>query len=54
MLGGPASFYIPNMEAENDFIVALIIILHDRKLYRCMTQDGESMSDGNCSVAANK
>ena len=54
MLGGPASFYISNMEAENDFVVALIIILHDRRLYRCMTQDGESMGDGNCFVAANK
>ena len=54
MLGGPASFYIPNIEAEDDFVVAAIIILHDRKLYRCITQDGESMGDGNCFVAANK
>ena len=54
MVGGPASFYIPSMEAQNDFVVAAIIISHDRKLYRCITQDGESMGDGNCFVAANK
>jgi hypothetical protein len=54
MLGGPVSFYIPNMEAQNDFVVAAIIILHDQKLYRCIAQDGESMGDGNCFVAANK
>jgi len=54
MVGGPASFFIPNTETEDDFVVAAIIILHDRKLYRCITQDGESMGDGNCFVAANK
>ncbi len=54
MLGGPVSFYIPNTEAEDDFVVGAIIILHDRKLYRCITRDGESMGDGNCYVAANK
>ena len=54
MLGGPASFYIPNIEAEDDFVVAAIIILYDRKLYRCITQDSESVGDGNCFIAANK
>ncbi len=54
MVGGPASFYIPSMKAQDDFVVAAILILHDRKLYRCITQDGESVDDGNCFVAANK
>ncbi len=54
MVVGPLRFYIPHIEAENDFVVAAIIILHDRKLYRCITQDGESSGDGNCFVAANK
>ena len=53
-MGGPASFFIPNSETEDDFVVAAIVILHDRKLYRCITQDSESMGDGNCFVAANK
>ncbi len=54
VLGGPASFYIPNMEAQNDFVATAIFLLHDRKLYRCITRDGESMGVGSCFVAANK
>ena len=54
ILGGPASFYIANMEAQKDFVATAIFLLHDRKLYRCITRDGESMGDGNCFVAANK
>jgi len=54
MVGGRASFFLPDMEAENDFVLAAILILHDRKLYRCSTQNGHSMGDGNCLVAANK
>lgn len=51
---GRASNFIPGVEAEADFVASAILILHDRKLYRCITQDGESVGDGNCFVAANK
>jgi hypothetical protein len=53
-LAGRASAFIPNMEADSDFTAAGYLISHDRKLYRCITQDSESVGDGNCSVAANK
>jgi len=53
-LAGRASTFIPNMEADSDFIAAGYLISHDRKLYRCITQDSESVGDGNCFIAANK
>ncbi len=53
-VAGRASTFIPNIEAEADFVAGAILILHDRKLYRCITRDGESLDDGNCFVAANK
>jgi hypothetical protein len=53
-LAGRASTFIPNMEADSDFTAAGYLISHDRKLYRCITKDSESVGDGNCSVAANK
>ena len=53
-VAGLAGTFIPNIEAETDFVAAAILILHDRKLYRCITRDGESLDDGNCFVAANK
>ncbi len=53
-VAGRASSFIPNIEAETDFVAAAILILHDRKLYRCITRDGESVDEGNCFVAANE
>ena len=53
-VAGRASTFIPNMEADVDFTATGTLILHDRKLYRCITQDGVSVGDGNCFVAANK
>ena len=54
MVGGRVSLFIPDVEAKDDFTLAAILILHDRKLYRCSTKNGHSMADGNCLVAANK
>lgn len=53
-LAGRASNFIPNMEADSDFTAAGYLISHDGNLYRCITQDSESVGNGNCSVAVNK
>ena len=53
-LAGRASNFIPNMEPDTDFSAAGYLVSHDGKLYRCITQDSESIGDGNCSVAVNR
>ena len=53
-LGGRASSFIPNLDADADFVAGGTLISYDRKLYRCVTRDGESVGDGNCFVAVNK
>ena len=54
VLAGRASNYIPEISSDGDFNFGAHYIVFDRKLYRCFTQDGKAMGDGNCSVAVNK
>lgn len=53
-LAGRATAFIPELEADADFLVGGTLISYERKLYRCLTHNGESMDDGNCFVAVNK
>ena len=53
VLAGRASKHIPTLKPSDDYTFGMFFIVLDGKLYRCVTNDGKPIRDGNCFVAVN-